>query len=243
MSLLSSEIVVEVWWSDPTELEDASRFEAALLHLDDDERARARRLRPPKARAAYVAAHGLLRSMLAQELGKFGLKVAPSAVVIVHDRHGAPHLGSEHDGLVSLAHDLRFSLTHTDGLVACAVVRSRDVGIDAEHVDRGVLVGELAARTLTERERETLEGRDEAGKAAGFLALFTMKEAFTKARGLGLALDMSTIELRREGERLLFADAPDDWHLEMLALGDEHQVALAVERRRGDVLHVVTRRR
>lgn len=222
---------VHVWWSTPAgshlALVAHLAHLALLERLSDDERARAERLREPNSRMSYVAAHALLRDALGVELG-----IGPRDVEIVHDARGAPSLGGEHG-----SSPIRFSLTHTDGLVACALARSRDVGIDAEHRSRGGLVSELAETTLTEDERQAIEGGDEPARAAGFLRLFTRKEAYLKALGVGLAVEMSRVRLAD-----LATEVERRFELVDLALSEAHQVALAVELRRGETLRVVSHR-
>ena len=47
--------------------------------------------------------------------------------------------------------DLRFNLSHTDGLIACAVTIGREVGVDVEHVGRHLL-HDVAGRHLAPKE-------------------------------------------------------------------------------------------
>jgi 4'-phosphopantetheinyl transferase len=80
-----------------------------------------------------------------------------------------------------------FSLTHTDGLVACSF-GYREVGLDIEKVDVRARPSwrKLAKRFFTPEEREYLISRPQELRPTAFFKVFTLKEAAAKATGLGL---------------------------------------------------------
>ncbi|GAB3998691.1 hypothetical protein GCM10029992_25200 [Glycomyces albus] len=82
------------------------------------------------------------------------------------------------------ASTLRFSLSHTDGAVACAVADGVECGIDVEPVGAvPEAVGELA---FTAEERTRVACSPEERRAGQLTALWTLKEAYGKATGEGL---------------------------------------------------------
>src|SRR5205807_3952580 len=85
---------------------------------------------------------------------------------------------------------LCFNLTHTRGLAACAVTWDREVGVDAEDWQRqGRELSEgLIRYCLSPEERACLKGLPPAERKRGFFDYWTLKEAYIKARGLGLSL-------------------------------------------------------
>lgn len=159
---------------------------AALARLEetlsDGERERAARLRFDELRRRFVAAHGFLRSVLADYLG-----CAPAAVRMVPGPHGKPQLAA--------AGSLSFNLSHSGDVAACAVAFGREVGIDVERVRDLADVEGLARAVLSEHERVQLAswGRERASE--GFLTAWTRKEAVLKARGDGLAGDPAAVEI------------------------------------------------
>ena len=83
-----------------------------------------------------------------------------------------------------------FSLSHCDGLTAVCVSTHGEVGIDVEDENRriGSDVMKFARRWLSPNEREALEAvRDDDERARAFMRLWTAKEAYVKALGLGIA--------------------------------------------------------
>ena len=85
--------------------------------------------------------------------------------------------------------DLRFNLSHTDGLIACAVTIGREVGVDVEHIQRR-LTHDVAGRFFAPREVDDLKALPEDEQQRVFFDYWTLKEAYIKARGFGLALPL-----------------------------------------------------
>lgn len=128
-----------------------------------------------------VAVEYLLNEMLVEN----GYEIQ-TPVDITYDEHGKPHLLGE-DG----ADTIYFSLSHSGDYVAC-MISDRPCGIDIEkHKDREY--EKIARRICTDLE---LYGIETSQK---FFDLWTAKESILKAYGLGLALDMRSFEIKREG--------------------------------------------
>lgn len=140
--------------------------------LTPAERERHDRLVRPADRAAYAAAHLLVRACAAEVLGR------PVEQVVVEQRcdgcgragHGRPSVAG--------APEVAVSLSHTAGWVAAVVARvpaGRSVGVDVEAV-RPVAP---PARALTAREAAWVAGQPDPG--AAFTRLWVRKEALVKA--------------------------------------------------------------
>ncbi len=135
------------------------------------------------AREQRSAARDGLRALLSSYLG-----IDPLAVEILQGAFGRPELAPVHD-----PHDLCFNLSHTAGLAVFAIGRGRSIGIDVEAVDRRAPSLGVIERALRPREVEQVlrsEGRE---RTAAFLRYWTVKEAYAKALGVGLALDFREI--------------------------------------------------
>jgi 4'-phosphopantetheinyl transferase len=140
--------------------------------LDEGERARAARFRFDDDRHLYIAAHALLRRTLS-ERGP----LPPAAWRFTAGPNGKPELAEPSFGLT-------FNLTHCRGFAACAVARGTVLGIDAE-VPGGRFDADLPAAVLTPPELTLLDATDD--REGAFLALWTLREAYVKARGTGLS--------------------------------------------------------
>lgn len=193
-----------------------------LAVLDDDEQARARRFLRAGDCRDYVAAHVLARHLLAARgAGR------PAAIAFRADGNGKPHLVPAAGDC-----DLRFNLTHTDGLVAVATAEGADIGVDAEATDRPHVDDDMARAVFTAAELELLKGRDDASRRQAFFRLWTLKEAVAKALGTGLSTPLTALQVLGDPPRLEFLDSrpgmTEPWHLGIEAPTARHLLALAV---------------
>lgn len=149
--------------------------------LSQDEHARAARFHFEDDRERFVLGRVLTRLQLSRYLGG-----DPRAWQFVTNPHGRPELA----GPGSLRPSLGFNVSHTRGLVACAVAHTADVGVDVESIDRR-LTHDIAHRFFAPREVADLRARPVAEQPRAFFDYWTLKEAYIKARGLGLALPLA----------------------------------------------------
>jgi 4'-phosphopantetheinyl transferase len=177
------------------------------------ENAAARRFVHERHRFLYAFSHVYLR----RTLGRY-LRVPAHEVPIVQQGRGRPEL----DGAA-----LRFNLSHTDGLVLVGVTAVADVGVDAERISARRSHDGLVERVFVAEERSEWDGTDE-----DFVTRWTLKEAYMKARGLGLALALHTFGvLTHPIPRLVCASGVDDpraWQFFSFAPTAEHRAAAAV---------------
>ncbi|SDX50901.1 4'-phosphopantetheinyl transferase family protein [Marinobacter mobilis] len=99
------------------------------------------------------------------------------------------------------------SLSHSHGLVACATSTASGVGIDIEPNSRHSQWHKVVRRWFTEREQHWLLAND---RLEDFLRVWTLKEAWLKATGRGIAGNLQTLEVLADGH--LLGDQPsNDW--------------------------------
>jgi 4'-phosphopantetheinyl transferase len=75
--------------------------------------------------------------------------------------------------------------------VVCLIAQGAEVGVDAEPIDRAEKVAELAPEVLSPLELAQLEALRGPEKLDRALSLWTLKEAYLKARGVGLSLPLN----------------------------------------------------
>lgn len=198
--------------------------------LDAAERARLARLRHPVRRREFVVARALVRTMLSRAAA-----VPPDAWRFDAGPHGRPEIAAP-----AAAPRLRFNVSHTREVVGCAVTLACDVGLDLEDVRRPRRVLALAGRHFAPAEVAMLRALDEPARTARFFDVWTLKEAYLKARGLGLRLPLHrfAFDVGDDGTvRATFdaalGDDPAGWHFALRTTAPAHRLALAV-RRAGD---------
>jgi 4'-phosphopantetheinyl transferase len=215
---------VQLWFGDPRILEGEGHREALSSVLSEEERARHDRFMFAKDRDLFLAAHGLLRFVLARRVD-----VAARELLFVVNAYGRPELL-----LGQGRREVRFNLSHTQGLVALAVASSRDVGVDVECM-RDVNLG-VADRYFAAEEVAALQSLPLDRRRDRFYSYWTLKESYIKARGMGLALPLDGFAFDlSQGSDLGFrarhdVDAePSRWRFALFAPTDEHRAALAFE--------------
>ncbi len=107
---------------------------------------------------------------------------------------GKPELNPQNAGV-------SFSITHTEDFSALAVATGAKTGIDAEKVNpaRGK---HLPKQLLTEYETQRLQTHTKYRQFYDFLCIWTLKEAYSKALGLGFSLEFSNIEFELDPVKL-----------------------------------------
>jgi 4'-phosphopantetheinyl transferase len=153
--------------------------------LSRDERDRAERFRFDVHRNRFVAARGLLREILGAFLG-----VSPARLAFDYGPHGKPSLAAPF-----AAEDIRFNVSHAEGLALYAVTRGADVGVDVEAVRALPDAEDIAARFFSAREQAAFLSLAPAGRTEAFFACWTRKEAFLKATGDGLARPLDSFDV------------------------------------------------
>jgi 4'-phosphopantetheinyl transferase len=215
---------VHVWraWLD----QPASRLPTLLDTLTLDERARAARFHFQRDRARFIVARGVLRVVL----GRY-LEIAPNRLRFCYSPYGKPALAEEFGG-----DELRFNLSHSDGLALYALTRGRELGIDLERIRSDLADEQIAERFFSPREVATLRTLPPDLRVEAFFNCWTRKEAYIKAIGEGLShpLDQFDVSLIPGGPALLLCTRPDPqeasrWSLQELPLGAGYVAALAVE--------------
>jgi 4'-phosphopantetheinyl transferase len=204
-----------------------------LLHqryralMTPDERARGDRFYFERDRARYRVTRALVRSVLSRYA-----PIAPQDWRFDATTYGQPLIVNPEPEAQSLA----FNLTHTSDLVVLAVTRQRAIGVDTENITRGALL-DVADRFFAPSECEHLWALPSEQHTTRFFELWTLKESYIKARGMGLSIPLHkfAFDLREPGAVSLatlpeLQDPAERWALRHLWATPEHPVALCVDR-------------
>ena len=218
--------------SDAPAVSGLSESYRALLAPEELERYR--RYLNERARHEYLVTRALVRTVLSRYAD-----VPPAAWRFSSNAHGRPEIAGPALPGPELS-KLRFNLSNTNGLVACAVAAGCEIGIDVENLERAGDVMEIAGRFLAPAEAADLRSRPASARPRRFFTYWTLKEAYIKARGLGLSipLDGFAIDLADPGRvRIAFEPGLDDdadrWSFATFRPTGNHLMAVAVGRRRG----------
>jgi 4'-phosphopantetheinyl transferase len=198
--------------------------------LDDGEQARMKPIVFERDARVYAAAHALLRQSLSQYE-----RTPPHAWRFRSGPHGRPEIDT-----AWVESRLRFNLSHTNGLAACAVALDTDVGVDVERWRALRDPIRMASAFLSTRELAALARDRGDARLDRFFTLWTLKEAYVKARGTGLTVPVHRATIAIDGGRgRIESDAAlgdDDaaWQLTHARATREHHLAVVARRDRRD---------
>ncbi len=210
---------VDVW------LEDLSADDALYAYfweiLDTDEKTKAMRFVHETHRRQYIISHGKLRAILASYLG-----MAPATISFTIAAYGKPHLTGK-------AAALKFNLSHSGNKMAVAVGGYDYLGVDIEAWNSGMDLSGAAKTCFGDSEQATWHTATGQEKLAVFYQLWTRKESFLKAVGMGMTLEAAKVITATEGEPR-FLSLPEgypthEWKLIDLKFGHGLSAALTVK--------------
>jgi 4'-phosphopantetheinyl transferase len=202
---------------------DAARLAQLIQFLSVEERARAERFRFPEHRHRYLVCRGTLREILSRYLD-----LAPAALHFDHNAYGKPSVAGA---------GLHFNVSHSGDWAMLAVSAEREVGIDIERIDPSFVQEQIPERFFSPREVAQLRSLPPSEQPGAFFRCWTRKEAYIKARGLGLALALDSFDvsllpddppaLSRAGDwSIRNLDAPEGYAAAIVAEGGDFTVSL-----------------
>jgi 4'-phosphopantetheinyl transferase len=199
------------------------RLAELLDLLDEEERRRAARYAHVPSREQFIVSRAMLRTLL----GCY-LKRAPQAVRFTSGPQGKPVLPT--------LEGVHFNVSHTQGLALIAIARLGEIGIDVEQSRNCPTYLDMADRFFTPAEAAALRSLPADHSIEAFFHVWTRKEAFLKALGLGLSHGLERFEVAvppAQPVRILHIDgdaaAGARWSLLELAPARGYVGALAVE--------------
>ena len=175
-------------------------------------------------RRQFLLTRALERDVLSRYLG-----VEPAALGFTRNKYGKPAIAEPTECPIT------YSLSHTKGLSVCAVAFEQMIGIDVESLQRTPSHQDISKRFFAASEAAYLETLGEGQNRTEFLKLWTLKEAFIKARGVGLSIPLNSFEIKMDPDQppsVSFSEGihgnESDWRFLQIRLGGAFQIAIAL---------------
>ena len=198
-----------------------------LSILSEDELAQHSRFHFASDRYRYLLTRALVRSVLS----RYSL-VEPKEWRFSKTSYGRPYVVGPGQAAIE---KLTFNISHTKDLIVMGVSNGVDIGVDAENTERGLMLG-IADRVFSHTETAAMEALPPGLRHERFFALWTLKESYVKAHGMGLQLPLKHINFAIDSSPDIHVyfddainDAPDRWKFLQLDPSDKHVVAICVE--------------
>jgi 4'-phosphopantetheinyl transferase len=174
---------VDVWHCFPNSI-GRGQISRYLSALSRGEIARYRRMRSAERRLQFLLGRSLIRHALSHYTN-----TPACSWRFASNEHGRPAVDWPR-----AYRNIHFSLSHTSGLIAMAVSPIAEIGIDVENIARPVEISDVADLVFTQGELQRIS-RCSSQERERFFELWTLKEAYIKARGKGFSLQPRTFEL------------------------------------------------
>lgn len=201
-------------------------------NLSEPEKARSNRFHFEKDRIHYIVARGRLRQILGYYTG-----IDPRELHFRYSSYGKPALVEQEN-----QNDIRFNVSHSQGLALFVLTLGHDIGVDIEYIRPEMEYDQIAEHFFSDKEVTTLRSLPVEMQAVAFFNCWTRKEAYIKARGEGLSLPLHKFDVSLipgEPAKLLSTRiAPEEvsrWYFQELTTKPEFAATVVVERRRLDL--------
>ncbi len=217
---------IHLWKIDGSTVDD-TLLAAYRRLMSAEELQRHERLRQLADRRRFLITRAAIRSVLS---GYFP-DVLPTQWQFGRNAWGRPTIAEP-----VLESNVEFNISHADGLIVIAVTERGDLGVDVEFTGRRCRTLALANRYFSAQEIGALQVMSDSAQRERFFDLWTLKEAYIKACGMGLAIPLSSFsfEFGKDGISIAFAperrDEPGAWQFWQMQATPRHRLAIALKR-------------
>lgn len=230
---------VHWWFCFPDEIDDPALLTSYHKLLNVEEESRRQRFHFEKHRKQHLITRALIRTTLSRYSN-----IDPREWCFTQNKYGKPSAVPVPDAPL-----LGFNISHTEGLITCAITLDKDVGVDVEDCKRVNATRDIAQRFFSAVEANDLASFPDDLQKDRFFHYWTLKEAYIKARGKGISipLEQFSYHFSNHGKIVIsidprLHDKPGKWHFLLLSPTSTHRAALATERHESQFKQVFIRK-
>jgi 4'-phosphopantetheinyl transferase len=217
---------VNLYFSYPEKVSEPALLRRYQALLTEDELQQMSRFYYAGHRHQYLLTRALIRTCLSTIY-----PVEPAEWRFTKNQFGKPEACHPQVPLAA-----RFNLSHASSLIICGITRAVAIGVDVEDTHRTTRAAfSSLASYFSEQEIGDLRELPEDQQKQRFFDYWTLKEAYIKARGMGLALPLAKFGFQFKANRLDgfsvhpdLEDDPDHWQFWRISVGGRYRVAVAV---------------
>lgn len=166
-------------------LQNTSELDSYWRILTKDEIIKANNFHFEKDKVNYILARGILRNILA-----FYTKIQPEDIKFCFNKFGKPYLNSAQN-----VQNLKFNISHSHNNAVYIFTKNIDIGVDIEFSQNIPDLEQVAKLFLSNYEYQYLQNLSNSERHNYFYKIWTLKEAFVKATGLGLSYDLRNVRI------------------------------------------------
>lgn len=225
MNLENSQL--DVWFVHYDEVTDSLLKEQYKKLLSEDEIVTMGKFVLSNDRLEYLVTRAALRVVLSE----YNVHINPKKWFFKTNKYNKPYVAN-----AGLDRPIYFNLSHSKNLIVLVVSRIEEIGVDVEHLRRGGSIFELAGSVFNDIEMQQMNELLGSKKRIRYFDLWTLKEAFLKAKGVGLHQPLSTFSYIFDEDdefHLNLYDEddefPENWGFWRIYSSKEHAISLAIK--------------
>jgi len=219
---------IHLWLAFYDEITEEGLHSAYRELLNAAEKEQEARFYFARDRRRYLITRALVRMVLSRYVS-----IHPREWIFSTNAYGRP------DIVNAQARDayLSFNISHTHSLIVLGVTKRRALGVDVENFRAREASIDIADRYFAPQEVAALTAAPPHQRQYRFFEYWTFKEAYIKARGMGLSLPLDKISFHYPDDRGVeitidpkLADDSARWQFWQFRPGAEYLVAICAER-------------
>ena len=177
-----SESDVHLWYVYNEDIRDSNLLFQYYNILNEDERRQQNRFHSEKDRHQYLITRVAIRTILSE----YVREIEPAEWIFNKNSYGKPYIDSMPSDILNLS----FNISHTNQLIVIAITLERAIGVDVENMSRAEEVSDIAEYFFSPIEKKQLFSLSSSKFLNRFYDLWTLKEAYIKALGMGLSIPL-----------------------------------------------------
>ena len=228
---------IHIWYLFTNEIHDLELIDSYFEIISNDEFEKINKYIFDKDRHSCLLTRALIRYVLSRYVNK-----KPYQWEFSINDYGKPAIKNIPENQL-----FKFNISHTDGLIALALTTTGDIGIDIENLERNKTKNKsenkpetkidnisIAKRFFSQKEAVIIKNAAQNTKMELFLDFWTLKEAYIKARGMGLSIPLdkfyftitdNNIDIGFDSE---INDIPENWQFFKLNLDNKYKMSIAI---------------
>lgn len=216
-----------LWFAYDQQISDVNLIEEYHQCLNLQESEKQKNFYFPRHRHQYLVTRSLVRDVLS----KYVVTIAPKEWQFKNNKYNKPSIAN-----LSLPFPLRFNLSHTEEMIVFTVTSGWQVGVDVENLSRENTIERLAKNSFSTPEYQALMALPIYARRHRFYQLWTLKEAYIKACGMGMSIPLKDFSFSLpENNDIAISfeqarnDNPKNWQFYQLTPSNNHLVSLALK--------------
>lgn len=217
---------IHLYIARPDSITDERLLTRYAALLSDEERSRLTKFHYAHHRHLYLVTRALVRTSLSEYAD-----VEPVNWQFGKNGYGKPFISQPSTQTV-----LKFNISHTAGLVVCAITRDFEIGVDVEDRQRSTRAAFSSLFSyFSPAEIAQLESLPADQQKHRFFEHWTLKEAYIKARGAGFAIPLNQFGFHFDRDKLSafnthpdLQDPSEGWQFWQIPYDEHYEMAVAL---------------